>query len=131
MMRIDANYRFPSSTQRKTQNNNDLLFEAVLKDAAKQEEEKQEDKKGKLVTAREGAYIRQYIVRPDGSRVLLSETRQSVGTDAMGNDQNLPDSAPLVQSGMNQSTKEIIALLNFQAGAGIAFSFYKQEEKLD
>ncbi|MGG4394064.1 hypothetical protein ABEX25_07070 [Paenibacillus thiaminolyticus] len=130
MMRIDANYRFPASTQRKTQNN-DLLFEAVLKDAAKQEEEKQEDKKGKLVTTREGAYIRQYIVRPDGSRVLLSETRQPVGADAMGNDQNLPDNPPLVQSGMSQSTKEIIDLLNFQAGAGIAFSFYKQEEKLD
>ncbi|RJG22458.1 hypothetical protein [Paenibacillus thiaminolyticus] len=129
-MRIDSNYRFPSSMQRKTQNN-DLLFEAVLKDAAKQEEEKQEDKKGKLVTTREGAYIRQYIVRPDGSRVLLSETRQSVGTDDMGNDQNLPDNAPLVQSGISQSTKEIIVLLNFQAGAGIPFSVYKQEEKLD
>jgi hypothetical protein len=129
-MRIDSNYRFPSSTQRKTQNN-DLLFEAVLKDVAKQEEEKQEDKKGKLVTTREGAYIRQYIVRPDGSRVLLSETQQSVGTDAMGNDENPPDHAPLVQSGMSQSTKEIIDLLNFQAGAGIAFSFYKQAEKLD
>ncbi|MDG0875916.1 hypothetical protein L5D93_27270 [Paenibacillus thiaminolyticus] len=49
----------------------------------------------------------------------------------MGHDQNLPDNAPLVQSGMSQSTKEIIDLLNFQAGAGIAFSFYKQEEKLD
>ncbi|NGP59369.1 hypothetical protein FLT15_13700 [Paenibacillus thiaminolyticus] len=130
MMRIDANYRFPASPQRKTQNN-DLLFESVLKDAAKQEEEKQEDKKGKLVTTREGAYIRQYIVRPDGSRVLLSETRQSVGADDMGHDQNLPDNAPLVQSGMSQITKEIIDLLNFQAGAGIAFSFYKQEEKLD
>ncbi|MDG0875915.1 hypothetical protein L5D93_27265 [Paenibacillus thiaminolyticus] len=45
MMRIDANYRFPASPQRKTQNN-DLLFESVLKDAAKQEEENKRIKKG-------------------------------------------------------------------------------------
>ncbi|MFL1673257.1 hypothetical protein ABEV00_19025 [Paenibacillus thiaminolyticus] len=129
-MRIDSNYRFLSSTQRKNQNN-ELLFESVLKDVAKQEEEKQEDKKGKLVTTREGAYIRQYMVRPDGSRVLLSETQQLMETDAGGYDQNPNNNAPLVQSGMSQSTKEMIDMLNFQAGAGITFSFHKQVERLD
>ncbi|MBG9791977.1 hypothetical protein ABD76_05455 [Paenibacillus dendritiformis] len=124
-MRIESNYRFPFSTQRKN-HNNELLFEAVLKDAAKQEEEKQEDKKGKLVTAREGEYIRQYIVRPDGSRVLLSETQQTFETDATGKESSAPSHAQPQQSGMSHNTKEMIGLLNFQVGAGITFTFYKQ-----
>ncbi|BFH14038.1 hypothetical protein WJ0W_003602 [Paenibacillus melissococcoides] len=127
-MRIDSNHRFPSSTLRKSQQN-DLLFEAVLKDAAKQEEEKQGDKKGRLVTAREGEYIRQYIVRPDGSRVLLSEAKQTFETEAMGNDPSAPNEAQPVQSGMSQNTKDMIGLLNFQVGAGITFTFNKQAEK--
>lgn len=127
-MRIDSNHRFPSSTQRRNQNN-DLLFEAVLKDVENKEAEKQEDKKGKLVTTREGAYIRQYIVRPDGSKFLLSETQQTIETDATGNDHNVPINAHPLQSGFSQKTKEMINLLNFQVGAGITFSFNKQLER--
>ncbi|MDR0268181.1 hypothetical protein [Paenibacillus sp.] len=71
---------------------------------------------GKLVTCREGGYIRQYIVRADGSRILLSEMKEpkSDAASLMQTD-NEADYGKQEDS-MGQSTEDVIQLLNVQAG---------------
>lgn len=89
---------------------------------------KSKESSGKLVTCREGGYIRQYIVRADGSRILLSEMKEPQS-----------DAAPQMQEGkkgvhgeqedsMGQNTKDMIQLLNVQAG--IAADYRKKTAHL-
>lgn len=71
---------------------------------------------GKLVTCREGGYIRQYIVRADGSRILLSEMKEPQ-TDATppNQDDSKADHGGHGDS-LNRNTEDVIQLLNVQAG---------------
>jgi len=89
---------------------------------------KSKESSGKLITCRESGYIRQYIVRADGSRILLSEMKEPQG-----------DAAPQVPEGnkavhdaqkasMGQNTEDMIQLLNVQAG--IAADYRKKTAHL-
>lgn len=77
---------------------------------------KSKESSGKLVTCREGGYIRQYIVRADGSRILLSEMKepQSDGAPQMQEDNKAVHGQQ--EDSMGQNTKDMIQLLNVQAG---------------
>jgi hypothetical protein len=122
-MRIESSQTFSSYGQRATGNASSELFESTLLKADKKEE-KPEEKKGKLVTAREGAYVRQYLVGADGSKILISEIKQAEeDTTSTGNyaPSGLRESN-LSESGMSRNNKEMIDLLNLQMGAGLPFA---------
>ncbi|APO44078.1 hypothetical protein BS614_08705 [Paenibacillus xylanexedens] len=93
--------------QRNNLTNNKELFKSTLfvQTVEKKEDEEKKDKsvekKGQLVTAREGAYTRQYLVNSDGSKVLLSDSNSN-------KNQN--------DDGMSNNSKEIVSLLNQQIG---------------
>ncbi|MGN7761838.1 hypothetical protein [Paenibacillus sp. 22594] len=114
------------SNQRNNLSSNKDLFESTLLvqiNEKKEEDEKKDksvEKKGKLVTAKEGAYIRQYIVYSDGSKVLLSEIKQAEkeSTSTENNSQLLFNSKKNqnVDDGMSNNSKELVSLLNLQVG---------------
>ncbi|OKP82347.1 hypothetical protein A3844_12545 [Paenibacillus helianthi] len=113
------------SNQRNNLSSNKDLFESTLlvQTNEKKEEEKKDkpvEKKGHLVTAKEGAYIRQYIVNSDGSKVLLSEIKQAENesTSTENNSQLLFNSKKNqnVEDGMSNNSKELVSLLNQQVG---------------
>lgn len=107
-MRIESEYTYWSSVKRKEAEPAQKGFEEIL------QKSKREESQGKLVTVREGGYLRQYIVRPDGSKVLLSETKQSEETAVESASRLL--SKPY-GSGVSLNTEEALGLLNLQAGA--------------
>ncbi|WP_068781205.1 hypothetical protein [Paenibacillus sp. GM2] len=89
---------------------------------------KSKESSGKLVTCRENGYIRQYIVRADGSRILLSEM-QEPQSDAAPQRQEGDKALHSEQEGsMDQNTKDMIQLLNVQAG--IATDYRKKSAHL-
>lgn len=89
---------------------------------------KSKENSGKLVTCRESGYIRQYIVRADGSRILLSEMKEpqsgAVSQIQEGNKELHGEQA----DSMGQNTKDVIELLNLQAG--IAADYRKKTADL-
>ncbi|MFX3631304.1 MAG: hypothetical protein ACE3L7_18570 [Candidatus Pristimantibacillus sp.] len=119
-MRIDSSYNRLLSTQRNSGKQESDFLSYMMQEEKK--EEKQEENKGKLITAKEGAYVRQYLVRADGSKVLLSETKQGDEDAITDNYQHPAASIQREKNGaLSANTEEIISLLNFQAGAGQAF----------
>lgn len=75
------------SLQNTKANLTSLVFKFDLEEQQKAIVEKKDEKTGKLVTSREGGYVRQYIVNSDGIKILVSEI----------------------------NTEQIISLLNYQA----------------
>ncbi|MEK4524748.1 MULTISPECIES: hypothetical protein [Paenibacillus] len=109
--------------QRNNLTNNKELFKSTLlvQTVEKKEDEEKKDKsvekKGQLVTAREGAYTRQYLVNSDGSKVLLSETKHAEGeaTSTENYSRFLSNSNKNQNDdGMSNNSKEIVSLLNQQ-----------------
>lgn len=109
-MRIESDYTNWNSAKLKKAEPAQESFELILQ-KTKQEEENQ----GKLVTVREGGYVRLYIVRSDGSKIWLSETKQ-YEDGAAASPSHLLTSLPQT-GGMSLNTKEALDLLNLQAGA--------------
>ncbi|MCM3342144.1 hypothetical protein M3650_26860 [Paenibacillus sp. MER TA 81-3] len=126
-MRIHSGGSHTFTAQRANSNANKELFSSVLmeKEAEKTEDKQGEEKKGKLVTCREGAYVRQYIVRPDGTKILLSEAKQAEdeSISAVNDLHRLSEKQYANEDGMTQNTKDVINLLNMQAGAGMQMQF--------
>jgi hypothetical protein len=126
-MRIQSGQPISTYAQRTSNGASPELFESTLL-KAENKEEKPEEKKGRLVTTREGAYIRQYIVGSDGSKILLSEIKQS--EDELTATENYKPTASPSQnrneSGMSENTKEALNLLNVQMGASVPFNPTKQ-----
>jgi hypothetical protein len=119
-MRIESNAAYSSYGQRPNRHSSDDLFESTLLKTEKKDE-KAEEKKGKLVTAREGAYVRQYLVGADGSKILLSEMKQAEA-ETTSTDAYSPQAIGgfnLTENGMSRNTQETLNLLNLQIGAGI------------
>ncbi|MNO17141.1 hypothetical protein D3C76_68340 [compost metagenome] len=112
--------------QRNNLSNNKALFKSTLliQTVEKKEDEEKKDKsvekKGQLVTAREGAYIRQYLVNSDGSKVLLSETKQAedeaTSTENYSRLLSNSNKNQNIDDGMSNNSKEIVSLLNQQIG---------------
>lgn len=126
-MRIESYYRIsPAAKRSKPQH--EPLFADTMKEIQKQESDEKENKKGKLVTTREDGYIRQYLVRPDGSKVLLGETKQTFD-EVIGNAESSIDQQPVNNLSCNssQNTQDMMALLNFYAGAVITSPANQQQ----
>lgn len=126
-MRIESYYRIsPAAKRSKPQH--EPLFADTMKEIQKQESDEKENKKGKLVTTREDGYIRQYLVRPDGSKVLLGETKQTFD-EVIGNAESSIDQQPVnnLASNSSQNTLDMMALLNFYAGAVITSPVNQQQ----
>lgn len=121
-MRIQAGQTVSTYSQRSRNGASQQLFESTLM-KVENKEEKPEEKKGKLVTTKEGAYVRQYLVGSDGSKILLSETKQSEDdTTATENYQPPTIAAPspnMNESGMSHNAKEALNLVNLQMGATV------------
>ncbi|OZI12955.1 hypothetical protein CEW92_03900 [Bacillaceae bacterium SAS-127] len=66
------------------------------------------DKKGKFETRRENGYIRQYIIKQDGSKILISEVKES-------NIETSSEKAKL--SDQQSNTKYLMDLLAMSASA--------------
>lgn len=116
-MRIETNAAYSYHKQQASRHSSDDLFESTLLKTEKKEE-KSEEKKGKLVTAREGAYVRQYLVGADGSKILLSETKQAEA-ETTSTDNYSPQAFvgfKLKENGMSRNTQETLNLLNLQIG---------------
>lgn len=114
--------------QRNNLSNNKALFKSTLliqtvekkEDEDEEKKEKTVEKKGKLVTAREGAYIRQYLINSDGSKVLLSETKQAeneaTSTENYSRLLSNSNKNQNIDNGISNNSKEIVSLLNQQIG---------------
>ncbi|MBD8498632.1 hypothetical protein [Paenibacillus arenosi] len=120
-MRIDSHYKPLQSSPHTSRKLGSDSFETSLREA-EQKEEKENEKRGKLVTAREGGYVRQYLVQADGSKILLAEVKQST---EQPNGENKESSETLAATQVNRqgihtnrNTKSMMNLLNFQAGVG-------------
>ncbi|MCQ6563279.1 hypothetical protein [Paenibacillus mendelii] len=119
-MRIETGHAYSPIARRASTQLSQDLFEAALQQIEK-EKEKQKEDKGKLVTAREGAYVRQYMVRPDGSKILISETKQT-GEDSTTTDHDLQPASHRANgnnSGMSHNTAEALHLVSLQVGAAV------------
>lgn len=117
-MRIASAYTYWSQVKRMDAESAQGGFEQLL-----QKSKKEEENKGKLVTVREGGYLRQYMVQPDGSKMLLSETKQ-YESESAASSTDLSMSLPRT-GGMSLNTKDALDLLCLQAGAVGTRSSYK------
>lgn len=109
-------------------NNNNELFKSALleqttgKNDNEDKENKSEEKKGKLVTTKEGPYVRQYLVHSDGSKVLLSEIKQAEVEDEATPTENYsrlltkPSNHHDQADAMSENTEDIISFLNQLVG---------------
>ncbi|MFW5437551.1 hypothetical protein [Paenibacillus apiarius] len=126
-MRIQSGGSHTFAAQRTKSNPSKELFSSVLleKEAEKTEDKQGDEKKGKLVTCKEGAYVRQYIVRPDGTKILLSEAMQAEeeSISPVTAQHRLTAEQRANEDGMTQNAKDVINLLNMQAGAGMHMQF--------
>ncbi|WP_019637411.1 hypothetical protein [Paenibacillus fonticola] len=118
-MRISAGNNY-SAASRKAYNadryNHSLEYKFDIEGQPEtSEDQKKSGQTGKLVTSREGSFIRQYLVREDGSQILISEFQQDAEfaptTNYTKNTVNR-----MHKDGIHQNTEEMIGLLNFQAG---------------
>ncbi|MBH5317828.1 hypothetical protein I6N90_08425 [Paenibacillus sp. GSMTC-2017] len=92
------------------------LFEQTIgKKKDEETNDKSVEKKGKLITAKEGAYVRQYLINSDGSKVLLNETKQAadegISTENYSRSLSKQTITQNDTDGMNENTKETIQLL--------------------
>ncbi|TVX92545.1 hypothetical protein [Paenibacillus agilis] len=133
-MRINSSYKPMQSNQQTSRILSNDKFETSLKEA-EQKEEKENEKRGKLVTAREGEYVRQYLVQADGSKILLAEVKQST---AQPNSENKESSETLAATLVNRqgihtnsNTKSMMNLLNFQAGVGAGTMLFAPTKDLN
>ncbi|MBT2765536.1 hypothetical protein [Paenibacillus sp. ISL-20] len=117
-MRVESAYTYWSPVTSKKAEPAQEGFEQLLR-----KNKKEEEGKGKMVTVREGGYLRQYMVRPDGSKMLLSETKQ-VESESAASSTDLSMSLPRAGR-MSLNTKEALDLLCLQAGAVGTRSIYK------
>ncbi|WP_127589668.1 hypothetical protein [Paenibacillus lautus] len=117
-MRIESAYTYWSPVKRLNAESAQGGFDQLL-----QKSKKEEEGKGKLITVREGGYLRQYMVRPDGSKMLLSETKQ-YKSESAASSSNLSLSLPRA-GGMGLNTKDALDLLCLQAGVVGTRSIYK------
>lgn len=117
-MRIESAYTYWSPVKRLNAESAQGGFEQLLQKSTKEEEGK-----GKLITVREGGYLRQYMVRPDGSKMLLSETKQ-YESESAASSSNLSLSLPRA-GGLGLNTKDALDLLCLQAGVVGTRSNYK------
>ncbi|OME92914.1 MULTISPECIES: hypothetical protein [Paenibacillus] len=117
-MRVESAYTCWSPVKSKKAEPAQEGFEQLL-----QKNKKEEEGKGKMVTVREGGYLRQYMVRPDGSKMLLSETKQ-FESETAASSTDLSMSLPRA-GGMSLNTKEALDLLCLQAGAVGTRSIFK------
>ncbi|WP_110930821.1 hypothetical protein [Paenibacillus bouchesdurhonensis] len=101
----------------KAQNRSQALLEYkfALEESKADEEQKKDDHSGKLVTSREGGYIRQYLVKADGTRILISELQEDAESTPLTNHTSRLENH-MHSDGIHQNTEEMISLLNFQAG---------------
>lgn len=91
------------------------------------------ESKNKFVTATEGGYVRSYLIKEDGTKIMLSETKQTQN-DKESSTPNLllssksPDKQ--AQSASSVNTKETMLLLNLNAGIPINVlkGIYQAEE---
>ncbi|HEY2491899.1 MAG TPA: hypothetical protein VGI33_03090 [Paenibacillus sp.] len=118
-MRIESgNSNFGFSAHHTKSNPSSLVFKFNLEEQQQKiNEEKKEEKTGQLITSREGGYVRQYIVRSDGTRILVSEIKQE--NDETTPTENYMDTlsfARLQNDRIHQNTEQMISLLNYQAG---------------
>ncbi|PAQ14350.1 hypothetical protein CD798_10790 [Bacillaceae bacterium SAOS 7] len=80
----------------------------TLEDFKLPEDKDGKGKKGKFETRRENGYIRQYIIKQDGSKILISEVKES----------KIEISSEKVELGEQQSnTKYLMDLLAMSASA--------------
>ncbi|MFC4307438.1 hypothetical protein [Cohnella boryungensis] len=117
-MRIDTHRALPSASRPIPRSLGDDAFSSVMLET-ETKEDKPDEKKGKLVAVSEEGYMRQYLVRPDGTKVLLSEMKErEEGAETTGN-YSRPQAAPLPiqEDGLGRNARELIDLLNLQAGA--------------
>lgn len=117
-MRVESAYTYWSPVKLKKAEPAQEGFEQLL-----QKNKKEEEGKGKMVTVREGGYLRQYMVRPDGSKMLLSETKQ-FESETAASSTDLSMSLPRA-GGMSLNAKEALDLLCLQAGAVGTRSIFK------
>lgn len=92
-----------------------LEYKFSLEEPEADEEQKKEDHSGKLVTSREDGYIRQYLVKTDGTKILISELQDDAVLAPAVNHMSRPANS-MQSDGVHQNTEEMISLLNFQAG---------------
>ncbi|MFD3259180.1 hypothetical protein ACE3MQ_11275 [Paenibacillus lentus] len=92
-----------------------LEYKFSLEESESDEEQKKEDHSGKLVTSREGGYIRQYLVKADGTQILISELQEDAESAPAANHMSRPANS-MQSDGIHQNAEEMISLLNFQAG---------------
>ncbi|MGO4788762.1 hypothetical protein AB4124_15180 [Paenibacillus sp. 2KB_20] len=117
-MRVESAYTYWSPVKSKKAEPAQEGFEQLF-----QKNKKEEEGKGKMVTVREGGYLRQYMVRPDGSKMLLSETKQ-FESETAASSTDLSMALPRA-GGMSLNTKEALDLLCLQAGAVGTRSIFK------
>lgn len=104
----------------------DQFFNVRTDDLNEKKEKKKEEEstKGKLVTASEGEYIRCYLLKEDGTKILLSETKLSNDDNKLESKPVQPNSNNQEQSASSANTKEMMMLLNLEAG--IPFNVLKK-----
>ncbi|GAA0136388.1 hypothetical protein YSY43_32290 [Paenibacillus sp. YSY-4.3] len=100
-------------TQNTSRSQSTLEYKFALEEPEAIEELKKEEHSGKLVTSREGGYIRQYLVKADGTAILISELQQDAAPAV--NYTERPANG-MQSDGVHQNAEEMISLLNFQAG---------------
>lgn len=89
---------------------NQVVFN--MKDFILTEDEKMKEKNGQLEVRKENGYIRQYIVRSDGSRKLISEMKETEVNTA-----KLNQKAEIAKSNKEQSNaSQLMQLLNYTVG---------------
>ncbi|WP_051217593.1 hypothetical protein [Paenibacillus assamensis] len=133
-MRIYSAYKPLQTNQQPSRKLSSDSFETSLKEA-EQKESKENEKRGKLVTAREGGYLRQYLVQADGSKILLTEVKQNAVHPTGEAEEN---STALAAAFTNRNgipasnnTKSMMELLNFQAGVGAGTMMFVPAKNLD
>ncbi|MFD2444193.1 hypothetical protein ACFSO7_09420 [Bacillus sp. CGMCC 1.16607] len=92
--------------------------------------EKGSKSKGKLDVRREAGYIKHYIIKPNGEKILISEVKE---TKEM-KEANDPISTEKTQNNndvknKNSNTKDLMQFLNLSAGVGLPLKLNYDHEK--
>lgn len=107
-MRIGSSNINPYQEIFKKDKNNNLPEDFFL--------DEKNNNKGKLEVRREHGYIKQYIIKPNGEKILISEAKETDET----NKQNSPKkNSSTTDNIKNSNTKELMQLLNHSVGAGL------------
>ncbi|WP_338753615.1 hypothetical protein [Bacillus sp. FJAT-52991] len=85
------------------------------------EDKDEKGKKGKFETRRENGYIRQYVIKPDGSKILISEVKEPK-VEVSSKKMELND--------QQSNTKHLMDLLSMSVGANAPMNikpYFKQK----